>query len=1375
MIEEFVSIANKHGIYEDILEKIERKISKKDKPHLTQLQMKAWFEEDDFWWKEQKGKNLIIQGATSSGKTMVAEFLALQTLCQMDKKVVYLVPLRALVRQKTKDFRDEINGGKHKYKIYASSADYQDHDMELSEGDYNVAVVVYEKFFAMMADQKNSKFLENCRLIIVDEMQMLSQKDRGEKLEYALTKVHSSYKNHIRIVGLTTIDCNMDGVSKWLEATVISHGSRPIGLKEGIVSVDGKYRWRIVRGENNNISEGGIEQNEDGYHDEIFPVPGTEKVKKSEDKKKLLLYSLLRKIYNDNPEAKIIVFSNSRSRCRMLAKDIANYIAGSGNWPKKTISEDFLEEIAKTDDDTEIQNLEKKMLPFGVAYHTGELPMSLRECIEADFCNENSTVQILVATETLTIGMNMPADVMILFDNKVFRGKKGHVDIKPQDYKNYIGRAGRLGITDSNGESYCLVNMDSDVDAFWKKYVNCLPENVISALAEADEKITAPYYLNLLSNSNDDRFTETQLNEFSDMSLNKFNSSANHELNTGKIINNLTIAETIKDIFKDVSHIDEGNPFESIEDESLYRLTSFGKAVAPYALSLYSCWRIYNFFIKDKFENKGIIKGGLPYDYQGSDLIKNRKYILDIFYLICQMDEVDGGGFNQPRLPDPVSQINQAAIFRKVEKAICDFLTAYQKKHGEDAFWPHSSLAYIIDHQDVDRTSSDLTPVLRAILLYQWLQGKLWPQIRSDSYLSNTNFNFRMGDLERVAESCSYLLEAISRCFSASRREKQSDLRRAFYKLSSHVKYGMEDNNLIQIYNRNIPGISRKTIIQFGKTAKEMNYESPNYFLLQGSEEELSKFFNEYQLKELRRSMDERYSDHNIESLLDKVDNDYFDKSLSDDFLSLLRFVDIDEWLNKLRNVFNFVYLSATPHHDFEHCLVVKNSQGEKFILHMAGDYRDEIPSDIEPRVKEWHKREKCKWVVVLETHGRQKIIHQDHDDNVLYITTVQFCRIYLLIVAKSGKPDGNRLWQYLNHLQEENVKNNEESLIRDITQFMSEISHQNSHVQESIFSSNNNQMDNPLNAFCKTYNYDLENKIDESNAEVYRVSDKRVCKSYALKQIVVPARDGRLESLQAKIEELNKYLQHEGITDIEGEEEYLTNLILDEWGKKFTDYAEGIIKLMKLNKSFLDSTDKIAKALVYIATAYQQLNEISLAGKIRSNNIVTVYNYEIYFNGNLMKAYLIFSMELYDGNISSLKNLQEEDIIEIGKQISLALKLCHNKDILHRDIKPANIMYNNDDEQRLYILCDFGSANRIEDAHTRIGTPGYMAPEADKGEHRKASDIYSLGVTLRELAKKNDIKLSMDLERIIKKCEEVNISDRYETAEDLYKDLDAI
>src|SRR6266436_7766816 len=99
------------------------------------------------------------------------------------------------------------------------------------------------------------------------------------------------------------------------------------------------------------------------------------------------------------------------------------------------------------------------------------------------------------------------------------------------------------------------------------------------------------------------------------------------------------------------------------------------------------------------------------------------------------------------------------------------------------------------------------------------------------------------------------------------------------------------------------------------------------------------------------------------------------------------------------------------------------------------------------------------------------------------------------------------------------------------------------------------------------------------------------------------------------------------------------------------------------------------------------------------------------------------------------------DEVLHIGTQVADGLRALHDfeeapgQHIIHRDIKPENILIDKDGTVR---LTDFGISKvveRISQSITVAGTPPYLAPEYMRGRLTAASDIYSLGIVLYEMA----------------------------------------
>ena len=143
--------------------------------------------------------------------------------------------------------------------------------------------------------------------------------------------------------------------------------------------------------------------------------------------------------------------------------------------------------------------------------------------------------------------------------------------------------------------------------------------------------------------------------------------------------------------------------------------------------------------------------------------------------------------------------------------------------------------------------------------------------------------------------------------------------------------------------------------------------------------------------------------------------------------------------------------------------------------------------------------------------------------------------------------------------------------------------------------------------------------------------------------------------------------------------------------------------------------------------------NEIFILKTIQHPNIVKLIDFE-YVND-----YIFIIFEYCDnGNVSQFigKELDENKLCSLFRQICQGLHYIHSKNIIHRDIKPENILMKGDIPK----ICDFGFSTIIKDENsltsTICGTPLFMSPEnLCLQDHTISTDIWSIGILFYMIA----------------------------------------
>lgn len=172
------------------------------------------------------GKSLLVCTPTASGKTLVAELAAMDSILKRKGKAVYIVPLKALASEKHKEFTERY--GKVA-KIALSIGDIDRKDPYLADND--LIITTSEKLDSLI--RHHTPWLRDVGIVIVDEIHLLNDPSRGPTLEILITILRKLLKD-VQILALSATIGNAKELADWLDADLIEDTWRPVRLDKGI-------------------------------------------------------------------------------------------------------------------------------------------------------------------------------------------------------------------------------------------------------------------------------------------------------------------------------------------------------------------------------------------------------------------------------------------------------------------------------------------------------------------------------------------------------------------------------------------------------------------------------------------------------------------------------------------------------------------------------------------------------------------------------------------------------------------------------------------------------------------------------------------------------------------------------------------------------------------------------------------------------------------------------------------------------------------------------------------------------------------------------------------------------------------------------------
>ncbi len=381
--------------------------------------------------------NMVVSAPTASGKTLLSEIAALETISK-GGKVVYIVPLKALASEKYSEFKEKYEPLGIKVAISVGDMDSSDSWL----GNYDIIIATSEKLDSLLRHE--AAWSRDIGLIIVDEIHLLNSPNRGPTLEIVLTRLRQVVNP--KILGLSATISNYDELAAWLDAKPVKSDYRPVKLYRGIF-----------------------------YDNELSFVPDKDvPIGSSSDPVINLVYHTL----DINKQA--LIFLSTRRNAEATAEKIGASISRRLKLDDRGKLVELSERVGGAlDHPTRQCERLAKCVATGTAFHHAGLSNKQRKLIESGF--KSGAIKVLTATPTLAAGVNLPAYRVIIRDLKRFAQFRGMDYLPVMEVEQMCGRAGRPAF-DKEGEAILIPKNQGEARYCWDNYIQGESEKIYSKL-----------------------------------------------------------------------------------------------------------------------------------------------------------------------------------------------------------------------------------------------------------------------------------------------------------------------------------------------------------------------------------------------------------------------------------------------------------------------------------------------------------------------------------------------------------------------------------------------------------------------------------------------------------------------------------------------------------------------------------------------------------------------------------------------------------------------------------------------------------------------------------------------------------------------------
>lgn len=422
----------------------------------------------------ERGRSVLVAAPTGAGKTIIGEFAIHLAMSTPGDKAFYTTPMKALSNQK---FRELVD-------VYGAD------EVGLLTGDVNIngsaRIVVMTTEVLRNMIYADSRALDGLRFVVMDEVHYLADRFRGAVWEEVIIHLPPS----VRLVSLSATVSNAEEFGDWLDTVrggtdVIVSETRPVPLEQHVLVRDdllplfddraGAATAQVNQELMRIRSFGGAnyERNRSAQEYRSARHAGNQARRPQRGGRRPVRSANVRRIERmDRPQVvdlldranllPAIFFIFSRAGCdgavQQVRRSGLRLTTAEERQEIRAIVEDRIRTIR--DEDLAVLGYWEWLdcLERGVAAHHAGLLPAFKEIVETLF--QQRLLKVVFATETLALGINMPARTVVLERMEKFNGE-ARVAITSGEYTQLTGRAGRRGI---DVEGHAVVQWTEGMD-----------------------------------------------------------------------------------------------------------------------------------------------------------------------------------------------------------------------------------------------------------------------------------------------------------------------------------------------------------------------------------------------------------------------------------------------------------------------------------------------------------------------------------------------------------------------------------------------------------------------------------------------------------------------------------------------------------------------------------------------------------------------------------------------------------------------------------------------------------------------------------------------------------------------------------------------